>query len=115
MGRQRIFSKPEDYAAFERVIEETLECRPMRICGYCLMPNHWHFVLWPESERGVFSTTTCASTSWSLGFPQLCIEISRAVKNAHHFDRILVLNVEDDVILEGGHASKPQIGKFRMI
>ena len=19
----------------------------MRICGYCVMPNHWHFVLWP--------------------------------------------------------------------
>ena len=50
VGRGRIFSKPEDYEAFERVVEETLERRPMRICGYCLMPNHWHFVLWPESD-----------------------------------------------------------------
>ena len=22
----------------------------MRICAYCLMPNHWHFVLWPEHD-----------------------------------------------------------------
>ena len=22
----------------------------MRILSYCLMPNHWHFVLWPENE-----------------------------------------------------------------
>jgi hypothetical protein len=22
----------------------------MRVCGYCLMPNHWHFVLWPERD-----------------------------------------------------------------
>ena len=22
----------------------------MRILSYCLMPNHWHFVLWPESD-----------------------------------------------------------------
>ena len=22
----------------------------MRILGYCLMPNHWHFVLWPEND-----------------------------------------------------------------
>ncbi len=50
VGRSRIFSKAEDFEAFERVVEETLECRPMRICGYCLMPNHWHFVLWPESD-----------------------------------------------------------------
>jgi putative transposase len=22
----------------------------MRICGYCLMPNHWHFLLWPVGD-----------------------------------------------------------------
>ncbi len=22
----------------------------MRLLGYCLMPNHWHFVLWPEND-----------------------------------------------------------------
>jgi putative transposase len=22
----------------------------MRILSYCLMPNHWHFVLWPERD-----------------------------------------------------------------
>lgn len=22
----------------------------MRIVSYCLMSNHWHFVLWPENE-----------------------------------------------------------------
>jgi len=53
VGRQRIFKKPEDYEAFERVLVETLECREMRICGYCLMPNHWHLVLWPEGDRDV--------------------------------------------------------------
>ena len=24
---------------------------PIRILAYCLMPNHWHFVLWPRAER----------------------------------------------------------------
>ena len=28
----------------------TLRTRPMRICAYCLMPNHWHMVLWPEND-----------------------------------------------------------------
>ena len=50
VGRQRLFGGPSDYAAFEHVIEETLEKVSMRICSYCLMPNHWHLVLWPERD-----------------------------------------------------------------
>ena len=22
----------------------------MRFCAYCLMSNHWHFVVWPERD-----------------------------------------------------------------
>ena len=50
VGLQRLFSRPSDYEAFEDVVEETLEKIPLRICSYCLMPNHWHFVLWPEHD-----------------------------------------------------------------
>ena len=51
VGRMRLFRKVADYEAFERVIEHTLESAPLRICAYCLMPNHWHFVVWPRAER----------------------------------------------------------------
>ena len=50
VGRMKLFSKDADYQAFEAIVEETLDTRPMRICSYCLMPNHWHFVLWPEHD-----------------------------------------------------------------
>ena len=50
IARVRIFEKDEDFAAFERTLAETLRQRPMRICSYCLMPNHWHFLLWPERD-----------------------------------------------------------------
>ena len=46
----KLFSKESDYAAFEGLLEQTCESRSMRICAYCLMPNHWHFVLWPEHD-----------------------------------------------------------------
>ena len=46
----RLFSKEKDFAAFEDLLEETLESRPMRVCAYCLMPNHWHLVLWPKQD-----------------------------------------------------------------
>ena len=46
----RLFLKDADFEAFERTIERTLESCPMRICAYCLMSNHWHFVFWPERD-----------------------------------------------------------------
>ena len=50
VGSNQLFFNEDDYLAFERVIQVTLEKRPMRILSYCLMPNHWHVVLWPESD-----------------------------------------------------------------
>lgn len=50
VGGRTLFEKADDYLALERIIDETLRMRPMRICGYCLMPNHWHFVFWPEHD-----------------------------------------------------------------
>jgi putative transposase len=31
-------------------MEESLKFVPMRILGYCLMPNHWHLVLYPRTD-----------------------------------------------------------------
>lgn len=50
VARMRVFDHDEDYAAFERVVAETLRIAPMRICAFCWMPNHWHFVLWPQRD-----------------------------------------------------------------
>lgn len=50
VGRMKLFAKEQDFLAFEEVMEETLRLSPMRIVGYCLMPNHWHLVLWPEGD-----------------------------------------------------------------
>jgi putative transposase len=46
----KLISKEEGYSALEALLEETRESRPMRICADCLMPNPWHFVLWPEHD-----------------------------------------------------------------
>jgi putative transposase len=48
--RMTIFQKPEDYAAFERVLEQAVERTKTRLLAYCLMPNHWHLVVWPETD-----------------------------------------------------------------
>src|SRR3990172_1763688 len=43
VGRRKIFATDRDYLACEETLEETLRLYPMRILGYCLLPNHWHF------------------------------------------------------------------------
>ena len=49
-ARMRIFDDEADYAAFEKILSEVLPRASMRILAYCLMPNHWHMVLWPEKD-----------------------------------------------------------------
>lgn len=49
-ARRRIFEKDADYSAFERTLAEVQERIPMRILAWCLMPNHWHLVLWPVGD-----------------------------------------------------------------
>jgi putative transposase len=50
VGRMQIFDDDKDYEAFNRVIQETLRVAPIRICAYCWMPNHWHFIFWPQRD-----------------------------------------------------------------
>ena len=49
-GRLTIFRKKGDFAAFEAILAEGLERVDMRICGYCIMGNHWHMLLWPRAD-----------------------------------------------------------------
>ena len=56
-GRMTLFRHDEDYLAFLRCLAAALEaCPGVRLLAYCLMPNHWHLVLWPtrDGELGRF-------------------------------------------------------------
>ena len=49
-GRLRLFKKDEDFLAFQRVLLLAHQRVPIRVLDWCLMPNHWHFVLWPKAD-----------------------------------------------------------------
>ena len=49
-GRQRLFRKPQDYDAFIELLLRIQSVVPVRILAVCLMPNHWHLVLWPRRD-----------------------------------------------------------------
>jgi putative transposase len=46
VGRMHLFRNDADFAAFERVILESHERVPLRILSWCVLSNHWHFVVW---------------------------------------------------------------------
>jgi putative transposase len=46
-----LFTSDEEYTAFEGLLAEGRQRRPMRITAYCLMGNHWHLLLWPVGDR----------------------------------------------------------------
>jgi hypothetical protein len=49
VARIQLFVKS---AALERVLRETRDESPMRICFYSLMSDRWHLLLWPEHGGG---------------------------------------------------------------
>jgi putative transposase len=49
-GRLRIFDEPADYHAFLRVLDEAVARHRMRLLAYCVMPNHFHLLLWPRDD-----------------------------------------------------------------
>lgn len=49
-GRLPLFECEADYALFGNVLAEAHRRVAMRTLGYCIMPNHWHLVLWPRAD-----------------------------------------------------------------
>lgn len=50
VGRRTLFFDNPDYAAFERVLAEAAGRYGTRVLAWCVMPNHWHLVLWPRAD-----------------------------------------------------------------
>ena len=49
-ARMTLFRKDADYEAFENVLAEAVERSGTRLLAYCVMPNHWHLVVWPRKD-----------------------------------------------------------------
>ena len=49
-ARVQIFDNKKDYQQFEQILEEAVARYDMRLLAYCIMPNHWHLVLYPKND-----------------------------------------------------------------
>ena len=50
VGRITLFRRDKDYEAFEKILIEAHARMALRICAYCILGTHWHFVTWPEAD-----------------------------------------------------------------
>ena len=46
-NRVEVFHKDQDYLRFTEMMGEAVERLPMRVLSWCLLPNHFHMILWP--------------------------------------------------------------------
>jgi len=49
-ARMKVFRTQEDYRAFVKLMVEANQRLAMRLTGYCLLPNHFHLMLWPYED-----------------------------------------------------------------
>lgn len=49
-GTEPIFAAPNDYHAFEQILEEVHGRIDIRLLSYCLMPDRWQLLLWPRAD-----------------------------------------------------------------
>ena len=49
-GKAEVFHGQEDYAAFAALMPRACERVAMRVIAWCLMPNHFHLVVWPYED-----------------------------------------------------------------
>ncbi len=69
--RSQIFFGPDDYGLFIALLFDAARRLGMRVLAYCVMPNHWHLVLWPAEDDSLAGflhrlTVTHARTFRSL-------------------------------------------------
>jgi putative transposase len=48
--RVRLFETPMDYHSFEKLLFQTRKQQQIPLLAYCLMPNHWHLIVWPVND-----------------------------------------------------------------
>lgn len=49
-GQAEVFHEAEDYESFLELVAAASARLPMRVLGYCVLPNHFHLVLRPHED-----------------------------------------------------------------
>lgn len=72
--RARLFQTEGDYRAFVAVLATAVDRFQLPLLSYCVMPNHWHLVIRPETLRHLSVSlqwlTTTHAVRWCKAHPR---------------------------------------------
>lgn len=82
-NKTEIFRDAEDYGYFEELLSRHLSIRPVKdtksrerrhlrkvldLVAYCLMPNHFHILVYQREERAITQLTSSVLTAYTMYF-----------------------------------------------
>ena len=95
------------------ILGETLNslrnCVNVALCGYCLMPDHWHAVLFPDESASISDILLRIKTSSSIRIRKARNQ-KQLLWQPRFFDRILRTRVEFDETLAYMHQNPVKKG-----
>jgi putative transposase len=80
------FEDDGDFAAFERIVADAVTWYAMRLLAYCVIPNHFHLLLWPRGDGDIsrfmqWLTLTHTQRWSSIAIPPVEVTFTRVVSN----------------------------------
>src|SRR5262245_30558517 len=72
-NRQLIFRSDENYRFLLRRVNEMIDDWQVTIIAYCLMPNHYHFVLRQDSDHAISGFVQAVFNSYTKAFNKMYI------------------------------------------
>jgi putative transposase len=78
-AREKIFRDRDDYEEFIGLLVRAREHSPVPLLAFCLMPNHWHLVLWPDRPAAL-----SAYMHWLTSTHVLRVHRRRGTKGMGH-------------------------------
>ncbi|HEY5601122.1 MAG TPA: transposase [Patescibacteria group bacterium] len=74
-GKRKIFFDEEDYKVFVHYLKKYLDKNSpysffdkIRLLAYCLMPNHFHFLIYQSDKKGIVKLMRSLSISYAMYF-----------------------------------------------
>lgn len=88
--RRCLFASPDDFGQFIGLLAWAKAQCPVRVIAYCVMPNHWHLVLWPERSNAMAAFLHRLCTTHSIRWRKSTDTVGEGHVYQHRYHAFLI-------------------------